>query len=274
MGPAYGKGRICSVRRGCADRKCLRSLGGRRSSGGGAGGADLQAAPGGQRAAGGPNIRFASGRDKQSEGGRARSETDGLAPPGLDRGDRGFGGQGNQTAGPDPGRLQKVIPPLGKYAVLGNHEFYAGVEWSVDFMERANFTVLRNRAAMPSPWLAVVGIDDPTGSERGGEPPPRARPMLSRIDEDRLVILLTHRPELEEGAPGSFDIQLSGHTHGGQIFPFGLLVSRVFPYFKGRYDAGNGSVLYVNRGAGTWGPPVRILSPPEITLIRFVRPNQ
>ncbi|MFP4035888.1 MAG: metallophosphoesterase [Desulfobacteraceae bacterium] len=170
--------------------------------------------------------------------------------------------------------FRKLSPPLGKYAVLGNHEFYAGVEWSVDFMERADFTVLRNLAAMPSSWLAVVGIDDPTGSERGVEPPPRARPMLSRIDEDRLVILLTHRPELEEGAPGSFDIQLSGHTHGGQIFPFGLLVSRVFPYFKGRYDAGNGSVLYVNRGAGTWGPPVRILSPPEITLIRFVRPNQ
>ncbi len=176
----------------------------------------------------------------------------------------------------EPERMQAAFkalnPPLGKYAVTGNHEFYAGLEQSLAFMEGVGFEVLRNRAAAPAPWLVVAGMDDPAGTRQGRDPPPPAERILSGIPPGRLVILLTHRPRVEQGALGGFDIQLSGHTHGGQIFPFGLVVAKAYPYFKGLYEPGNGSLLYVSRGTGTWGPPVRVLSPPEITLVVFSRP--
>jgi predicted MPP superfamily phosphohydrolase len=69
---------------------------------------------------------------------------------------------------------------------------------------------------------------------------------------------------------GLFDLQLSGHTHGGQIFPFNLVTSLFFQYHRGYFDLPNHSYLYVNRGVGTWGPPIRFLSPPEITVIDLV----
>jgi len=72
---------------------------------------------------------------------------------------------------------------------------------------------------------------------------------------------------VEQGASGAFDLQLSGHTHGGQIFPFSLITRLVFPFHAGNYRLTDGALLHVNRGTGTWGPPVRFLAPPEITII-------
>ena len=69
---------------------------------------------------------------------------------------------------------------------------------------------------------------------------------------------------------GLFDLQLSGHTHGGQIFPFNYVVGLVFPLMNGFYDLGHGSALYTSRGTGTWGPPIRFLAPPEVTVIDIV----
>jgi predicted MPP superfamily phosphohydrolase len=70
---------------------------------------------------------------------------------------------------------------------------------------------------------------------------------------------------------GLFDLQLSGHTHRGQIFPFSLFVALMYPLFNGTHDMGEGSVLHTSRGTGTWGPPIRVLAPPEITVIEIVR---
>jgi predicted MPP superfamily phosphohydrolase len=88
-----------------------------------------------------------------------------------------------------------------------------------------------------------------------------------RLSPGRFTILLKHQPLVEKDAPGAFDLQLSGHTHGGQIFPFSLLTRLVFPFHAGNYRLTGGALIHVSRGTGTWGPPVRFLAPPEITII-------
>jgi len=81
------------------------------------------------------------------------------------------------------------------------------------------------------------------------------------------TILLKHRPIVEKDAEGLFDLQLSGHTHGGQIFPFHVFTRLMFSCHAGSYPLASGALLHVSRGTGTWGPPVRLFAPPEITVI-------
>ena len=165
--------------------------------------------------------------------------------------------------------LQSVRPPLGKYAVFGNHEFYAGVDNSIAFHQAAGFTLLREQAVPVSDRLRIAGVDDPDGG------PVRE---LALTDEDAVLpasrgqafsLLLKHRPTVREKSLGRFDLQLSGHTHGGQVFPFNFVVYRLFPLKAGLHELAEGSLLFVSRGTGTWGPPMRLLSPPEVTLIRL-----
>ena len=159
-----------------------------------------------------------------------------------------------------------LAPPLGKLAVTGNHEYYAGLEQSLDYLQLSGFTVLRNSIAAPADFLRVVGVDDPAG---GGNPD--EIPLLQQAGQDKFILLLKHRPSVAPMGEGLFDLQLSGHTHGGQIFPFALLTRQAYPLYDGLYQLSGGSVLYASRGTGTWGPPMRILAPPEITLIEIVR---
>jgi len=164
------------------------------------------------------------------------------------------------------GLWNRFSPPLGKYAVTGNHEFYAGLDQSLDYLQASGFTVLRNTAAAPTDFLRIIGVDDPAG---GGAPD--ELPLLDQASPDDFVLLLKHRPRVADAAEGRFDLQLSGHAHGGQIFPFRLLTRLFYPLYDGLYRLAGGSILYTSRGTGTWGPPMRILSPPEITLFEIVR---
>lgn len=159
-----------------------------------------------------------------------------------------------------------LTPPLGKYAVTGNHEYYAGLEQSLEYLQRSGFTILQNSVAAPTAYLRIVGVDDPAG---GGNPD--EIPLLRETGRDAVTLLLKHRPTIAPGGEGLFDVQLSGHAHGGQIFPFVLLTRQVYPLYNGLYRLAGGSVLYTSRGTGTWGPPMRILAPPEITLIEILR---
>ncbi|MCK5093182.1 MAG: metallophosphoesterase, partial [Spirochaetes bacterium] len=99
------------------------------------------------------------------------------------------------------------------------------------------------------------------------------RDLLKGLPDDRFTLLLKHRPVIDEQSLGLFDLQLSGHTHKGQIFPFGLAVAYFFPHISGMAElskGAKGSKLYTNRGTGTWGPPFRFLSPPEVTIIEIL----
>lgn len=161
-----------------------------------------------------------------------------------------------------------INPPLGKYAVTGNHEFYAGVASSVDFMEKAGFIVLRGRGCVAGGIVNIAGVDDLAGVNFES-PYIQEKTLLTSLPRENFTVLLKHRPIIEDGATGLFDLQLSGHTHKGQIYPFSYIVKLYFPLNSGFHRINGTSVLYTSRGTGTWGPPIRFLAPPEITLIEL-----
>lgn len=159
----------------------------------------------------------------------------------------------------DMGLLKELNPPLGKYAVLGNHEGYMGTEKALSILETLGFRVLRGEGETVED-LVLLGVDDP--HVKGA----RGTLLIPEEAKQGFVLLLRHRPTFSHNL--AFDLQLSGHTHGGQIFPFGLFVKAFYP-IKGLKDLG-GSFLYVSPGLGTWGPPVRVFSPPEVTVLRLL----
>jgi len=170
--------------------------------------------------------------------------------------------------------LNEIHPPFGKFAVTGNHEFYAGLDQALRFTERAGFTVLRGEARDVAGFVTIAGVDDPTARYFGavrGAPEPR---LLAGVSRERLALLLKHRPVIGEKALGLIDVQLSGHTHKGQIFPFTYASKAFFPYNAGLVSLPGNFYLYVSRGTGTWGPPIRFLAPPEVTIITLVHADR
>ena len=170
------------------------------------------------------------------------------------------------------GPFGEINPKYGKFAVSGNHEFYAGINYSLDFTEKAGFRVLRGEGVTVADIINIAGIDDPAGKSYGLSNDISERKLLSALPQDKFTLLLKHRPVVDKDSLGLFDLQLSGHTHKGQIFPFSLLT---WLYYRHTIHAGhlrlvNDSYLYVSRGVGTWGPPMRFLSPPEIAVIDLV----
>jgi predicted MPP superfamily phosphohydrolase len=166
-------------------------------------------------------------------------------------------------------KLNALKAPLGKFAVTGNHEFYMGLEKSKQFIEKAGFELLRNRSVNVGKHLAITGVDDPAGATDSG----LSEAELSTANSpQRFSLLLKHRPDLSHANHTRFDLQLSGHTHKGQIFPFSLLIALRYPVYYGLHqlEGPNPSHLYISRGTGTWGPPMRLLAPPEITVIDLV----
>ena len=158
----------------------------------------------------------------------------------------------------------EIQPPLGKFAVTGNHEYYAGLKPSLAYLEASGFTVLRGQSAAVGADLILVGVDDPAGGAGQAE-----APLLAGLPRERFIILLKHRPHIDAAAAGRFDLQLSGHTPPGQIFPFNLVTRLVYPLQNGLYPLAGGGWLYTSRGTGSWGPPMRLGAPPEITLIEI-----
>jgi len=169
--------------------------------------------------------------------------------------------------------LNELHPPLGKYAVLGNHEFYSGLDNSIEFHRSAGLELLRQRAVEVGEHLLVVGVDDSVGRRFSRRTQDDELSALPDRRDGRFVILLKHKPDLTVESAGRFDLQLSGHTHGWQIFPFGLLCRFAFPNTPGLHRLDGGGWLYHSRGMGTWGPPLRLMSPPEVTVIRLVPPK-
>ena len=163
-------------------------------------------------------------------------------------------------------QLRELQPRYGKFAITGNHEFYAGFDDALEFTRRAGFTILRGEVATVAGAIALAGVDDPTSRSMGPRGNLSDREVAAE-GKGLFTILLKHQPRVERDAPGAFDLQLSGHTHNGQIFPFTLITRLYFPYQTGNYSLANGALLHVSRGTGTWGPPVRFLSPPEVTVI-------
>ncbi|MFA6133889.1 MAG: metallophosphoesterase [Phycisphaerae bacterium] len=159
-----------------------------------------------------------------------------------------------------------ITPPMGKFAILGNHEFYTGLPASLAFHEAAGFQVLRQQSVVLDGRVRLAGVDDPAGKRTGQDCFPDEAAALAPGAAPTPTLLLKHQPRLDARSLGRFVIQLSGHTHGGQVFPFQVISRRIYPYYRGLYDLSDGSSLYVNIGAGTWGPPIRLGAPAEVTV--------
>jgi len=164
--------------------------------------------------------------------------------------------------------LREITPRYGKFAVTGNHEFYAGIEQSLNFTKEAGFTMLRGSAA--SGPVTVAGVDDPTAKAFGLSPAISEKALLQKLTGDAFILLLKHRPLVDKSSNGLFDLQISGHVHKGQIFPFSILTKIYYPVYAGYKNLPGKAHLYVSRGSGTWGPPIRFLAPPEVTIIDLV----
>jgi len=167
------------------------------------------------------------------------------------------------------GMLREIRPKYGKYAVTGNHEYYAGLNHSLRFLRDAGFTLLRDEGKTVDGLFNLAGCNDPTGKMMGLEKERKERDLLLSLDGRRFTLLLKHRPLLPEDSDGLFDLQLSGHVHKGQIFPFEMVTRLFYPFPVGRLLKVRHSALYISRGSGTWGPPIRFLAPPEITLFKL-----
>jgi predicted MPP superfamily phosphohydrolase len=167
--------------------------------------------------------------------------------------------------------LKRLRAPLGVWAVTGNHEWYAGIDRSVRLFEEAGYAVLRDRWAEAAPGLVLAGVDDLTARRQFGlldDPVDKAlagRPAGA-------TVLLSHSPlKAQAAAAAGAGLMLSGHTHDGQIWPFGYLVRLPYPLLGGRYDV-NGMTVIVCRGTGTWGPRMRLWRASEIVRITLRTP--
>lgn len=166
--------------------------------------------------------------------------------------------------------LRAVPARYGKFAVTGNHEFYAGLRQSLQFTEDAGFTLLRSERVGVTDFLTIAGVDDSQARSFGISTVVSEAELLGGIPDERFSILLKHRPLVDRFSRKEFDLQLSGHVHRGQIFPFSLITALYYETQDGLRIFPEGSRLYVSRGSGTWGPPIRFLAPPEVTVIDIV----
>lgn len=168
--------------------------------------------------------------------------------------------------------LDSLKPTWGKYAITGNHEFYADIKKSLSFIERSGFTILRNEGIyLENLNLSIIGVDD-TEARRFGEVfNISEHELLAKFKDKGFILLLKHRPIIDSNSQGLFDLQLSGHTHKGQFFPFSIITGLYYPKQAGCFVSSDNCYLYISRGTGTWGPPIRIFAKPEITVIELRR---
>jgi predicted MPP superfamily phosphohydrolase len=166
--------------------------------------------------------------------------------------------------------IKNIPTTYGKFAVTGNHEFYAGLDRALAFTKKAGFTILRGKGLTISNILNIAGVDDPAGKRYVPSFVVSEKALLEKMPGDKFTLFLKHQPVISSESIGRFDLQLSGHTHKGQIFPFYLFTKLFYRMHSGLSKLNGNALLYVSRGSGTWGPPVRFLSPPEVTIIDII----
>ncbi len=178
-------------------------------------------------------------------------------------GDIADGDIGDFMRGAHP--LARIEARLGAYAVLGNHDHHAGATRVEEALREAGIDVLRNQWREVTLGLAVAGLDERLGGFVRPDGDPAAQ-VTASIGEGMTVLLLAHRPGVFD-TPGAerAALTLAGHTHGGQLWPWAAMVRRQCGYVSGCYRVGS-RWLYVSRGIGTWGPPVRLGACPEVPV--------
>ncbi|WP_024955068.1 metallophosphoesterase [Sulfurospirillum arcachonense] len=166
--------------------------------------------------------------------------------------------------------LKDIKARYGVYFVSGNHEYFHGVEAICEHLKSLHVKVLENESLVINNQINLAGITDLMGRRLDLLQPDLQKALL-QVNPDLPTVLLAHQPKItKELKNEKIDLILSGHTHGGQIFPFGLLVLLDQPYLAGLYQHSEKTQIFVNAGAGYWGPPIRILAPSEIVKLKLV----
>ncbi|WP_147820645.1 metallophosphoesterase [Salidesulfovibrio onnuriiensis] len=175
---------------------------------------------------------------------------------------------------PDVKPFEDLRAPYGKYFVTGNHEYYSGVDSWLETIAGIGMKPLVNEHVLVQKGdgrILLAGVPDFKAYRM--KPSHVSSPAKARegAPEHDVSILLAHQPKsVFQASKAGYDIQLSGHTHGGQFFPWTEVIRCFQPYVRGLHDV-DGTKLYVNKGTGYWGPPLRLGAPPEITLITLRR---
>ncbi|WP_399887834.1 metallophosphoesterase [Streptomyces sp. BBFR51] len=168
--------------------------------------------------------------------------------------------------GPAAAPLARLKARHGAYFVTGNHEYFSGAEAWVAEVRRLGLLPLEN-ARTELPHFDLAGVNDVAGEDEG-QGPDYARALGDR-DRSRACVLLAHQPvQIHDAVDHGVDLQLSGHTHGGQLWPGNLIAGAANPTLAGLERYGD-TQLYVSRGAGAWGPPTRVGAPSDITVIEL-----
>nr|WSX22486.1 metallophosphoesterase [Streptomyces tubercidicus] len=174
---------------------------------------------------------------------------------------------GNVTdLAPAAAPLRELRARQGAFFVTGNHEYYSGADQWIDHVRELGIRPLENvRTELPG--FDLAGVNDVAGrTEQAG---PDYDQALSDRDPTRAVVLMAHQPvTIHDSVRYGVDLQLSGHTHGGQMWPFTHIADATNPTVAGLERYGD-TQLYVSRGAGTWGPPVRLGAPPDVTVVEL-----
>lgn len=171
----------------------------------------------------------------------------------------------------DMGKLiSQLNAPLGVYAITGNHEYIGGVEPAVTYLTQHGVTVVRDSVISPQNIFNIVGRDDRQSKLMSGYNRKTISELVSQIDKSKFTFLLDHQPyNLNEAVENGIDLQLSGHTHHGQLWPFNLITRAIFEVSRG-YKQIDQTHIFVSTGFGSWGPPIRIGNRPEIVVFEIV----
>lgn len=164
--------------------------------------------------------------------------------------------------------LKQIKATLGVYAVTGNHEFYGGVQAACEYLEAHGIVMLRDTTIKIADSFYIVGRDDREKSRITGQKRKSLEELLAGIDKNLPIIAMDHQPfALQKAAEAGIDLQISGHTHYGQLWPLGYITDLIYELSWGYKQIGS-THFYISSGAGTWGPPIRLGNVPEIVNYR------
>ena len=163
--------------------------------------------------------------------------------------------------------LKQLQAPLGVYGITGNHEYIGGAESAINYLEQHGIKMLRDTVILINNSFYVVGREDRDKNRFSGKKRLEVAELLKNTDQSLPIILLDHQPfALDKAAEAGVDLQLSGHTHHGQLWPLNYITKAIYEVSMGYKKKGD-THFYVSPGFGGWGPPVRTGNRPEVVLI-------
>jgi len=166
--------------------------------------------------------------------------------------------------------FDQIKSKFGVFAITGNHEYIGGAESAVKYLRDHGIQVLRDTSLLIDQRFYLVGRDDRDKSRFTGKKRKELGELMQQVDLSRPVILMDHQPfNLEKARELGVDLQVSGHTHHGQLWPFNYITNAIYELSYGYKQIGQ-THFYVSTGFGTWGPPVRLGNRPEIVQIKLI----